>query len=242
MKKIVVLIIGIILLTGCSVKYRVDINEDFSVNENVLVAGTEELYSNYYKTTKKNVLKSLLDIYKSEFEENNYSWQFITIPFDYESYNSNQAESKALLVTISTNATPGQGSAAGLFSSGADSLYVDDVELIYNAVISNIALNGVALESFNFNAATKNYDITYSGEALNLTADNFVVTTEGVSAIVVKNVEDLGCGNYRIALTAVVQNIAAACLSRIVCSRFNKFELVEITAISFVAGCQKEAS
>lgn len=133
-------------------------------------------------------------------EENNYSWQFITIPFDYESYNSNQAESKALLVTISTNATPGQGSAAGLFSSGADSLYVDDVELIYNAAISNIALNGVALESFNFNAATKNYDITYSGEALNLTADNFVVTTEGVSAIVVKNVEDLGCGNYRIAI------------------------------------------
>ena len=35
---------------------------------------------------------------------------------------------------------------------------------------------------------------------MNLTADNFVVTTEGVSAMVVKNVEDLGCGNYRIAI------------------------------------------
>lgn len=116
-------------------------------------------------------------------------WTDYTFPF---TYNEGKI-AKAIMVTISTNAEPGTG-------SGGDKVYVDDVELLYNASISNIALNGVALEGFNFNAATKNYDITYSGEALNLTADNFVVTAVGQSAIVVKNVENLGCGNYRIAI------------------------------------------
>ena len=116
-------------------------------------------------------------------------WTDYTFPFTY----NEGKEAKAIMVTISTNANPGSG-------TDGDKVYVDDVELLYNAAISNIALNGATLEGFNFNAATKNYDITYSGEALNLTADNFVVTTQGVSAIVVKNVENLGCGNYRIAI------------------------------------------
>lgn len=116
-------------------------------------------------------------------------WTDYTFPFTY----NEGKEAKAIMVTISTNANPGSG-------TDGDKVYVDDVELLYNAAITNIALNGVTLEGFNFNAATKSYDLTYSGEVMNLTADNFVVTTEGVSAIVVKNVEDLGCGNYRIAI------------------------------------------
>lgn len=116
-------------------------------------------------------------------------WTDYTFPFTY----NEGKEAKAIMVTISTNAEPGTG-------SGGDKVYVDDVELVYNAAITNIALNGATLEGFNFNAATKSYDLTYSGAAMNLTADNFVVTTEGVSAMVVKNVEDLGCGNYRIAI------------------------------------------
>ena len=116
-------------------------------------------------------------------------WREFTIPFTY----TDTSKAKAILVTISTNATPGKGSAN-------DQVWVDDMELVYNAAISDIALNGVTLDGFNFNAATKTYDLTYSGEVINLTADNFVVTTTGMSAMVVKNVEDLGCGNYRIAI------------------------------------------
>lgn len=119
----------------------------------------------------------------------NGNWQEYTYPFTY--YEN--VEAKAIMVTISTNAKPGKGTVG-------DQVYIDDVELVYNAAITNIALNGATLEGFNFNAATKSYDLTYSGAAMNLTADNFVVTTEGVSAMVVKNVEDLGCGNYRIAI------------------------------------------
>ena len=116
-------------------------------------------------------------------------WRELSIPFDYTDAN----KAKAILVTISTNATPGKGSAN-------DQVWVDDMELVYNAAISNIALNGVTLEGFAFDAATKSYDLTYSGVALNLTADNFDVTADGQSAMVVKNVENLGGGNYRVVI------------------------------------------
>ena len=116
-------------------------------------------------------------------------WTDYTFPFTY----NEGVEAKAIMVTISTNANPGEG-------TGGDKVYVDDVELIYNAAISDIALNGVTLEGFNFDAATKTYDLSYSGQALNLTAENFDVTTEGQSAMVVKNVENLGYGNYRVAI------------------------------------------
>lgn len=116
-------------------------------------------------------------------------WREIVMPFDYDSYASNHATAEAILITFSTNATPGKG-------SGGDKIYVDDLELVYNAAISNIALNGVALDGFNFDAATTTYNVTYSGAPMAITADNFVVTADGQSAIVVKNVEDLGNGNY----------------------------------------------
>lgn len=116
-------------------------------------------------------------------------WRELSIPFSY----TDASKAKAILVTISTNATPGKGDAN-------DQVWVDDMELVYDASISNIALNGVTLEGFAFDAATKSYDLTYSGVALNLTADNFDVTADGQSAMVVKNVENLGGGNYRVVI------------------------------------------
>jgi len=58
---------------------------------------------------------------------NGGNWQRILIPFDYV---NKSIDGKTMLVTISTNADPGQG-------SGSDKLYVDDIELIYNAGIAN---------------------------------------------------------------------------------------------------------
>lgn len=118
-------------------------------------------------------------------------WRELSIPFSY----TDASKAKAILVTISTNATPGKGSAN-------DQVWVDDMELVYNAAISNIALNGVTLEGFAFDAATKSYNVSYTGEALNLTVENFDVTAAGQSAMVVKNVENLGYGNYRVAIGA----------------------------------------
>lgn len=74
------------------------------------------------------------------------AWQRITVPFDYESYLENFASANAILVTISTNATPGKGSAT-------DKLNVDDVELVYNAGLSSVSVNGTAVKDFS----TKKY-------------------------------------------------------------------------------------
>lgn len=62
-------------------------------------------------------------------ESNDFKWQRISIPFDYETYKANNAEPKYILVTISTNAQPGVASKS---ADNPDVMYIDDVELVYN--------------------------------------------------------------------------------------------------------------
>lgn len=71
-------------------------------------------------------------------------WQSISVPFDYDKYKSNNAAANAILVTISTNATPGKG-------SDGDKLNVDDVELVYNTGLSSITVGGKDVEGFDTN-------------------------------------------------------------------------------------------
>ena len=120
-------------------------------------------------------------------------WTEVTIPFDYASYASNNAAAAAILVTISTNATPGKG-------SSGDQVWVDDMQLVYNAAVTAITATG--LDGFTFDAATHDYTISYEGAPISLSADNFTVAADGRAAVIVKNVEDLGGGNYAITLGA----------------------------------------
>ena len=71
----------------------------------------------------------------AKIASNDFAWQHIVVPFKY---NNNDVKAKAMLVTISTNADPGQGSAA-------DSLYVDDISLIYNVDAPAVTVNGQAV-------------------------------------------------------------------------------------------------
>lgn len=71
----------------------------------------------------------------AKIASNDFAWQRIVVPFNY---NDNDVKAKAMLVTISTNADPGQGSAA-------DSLYVDDISLIYNVDAPAVTVNGHAV-------------------------------------------------------------------------------------------------
>ena len=64
----------LVLLTGCSVNYNVMINDDFSVNEKAVIQLDDDFYEQYYRTTRKNVLKELLDGYSSILNENNYTY------------------------------------------------------------------------------------------------------------------------------------------------------------------------
>ena len=95
-------------------------------------------------------------------------WSEFNVPFNYSGYPSTNAQ--AILVTFSTNATPGKG-------SSSDTLWVDDIELVYNARINSLLYQGSAP------AAT----ITWTNdEAPSL--DDFTVEYDGQDAKLVKNI------------------------------------------------------
>lgn len=90
----------------------------------------------YYQDPQDKVYTNVVATAKdAKIASNDFAWQRIVIPFKY---NDNDVKAKAMLVTISTNADPGQGSAA-------DSLYVDDISLIYNVDAPAVTVNGHAV-------------------------------------------------------------------------------------------------
>ena len=79
--------------------------------------------------------------------ESTGEWRKITMPFEY---TNNGKLPKGILVTFSTNAEPGQGTAN-------DELYLDDIELVYNSYLSDLSINGETLPEF----ASDKYDYEY---------------------------------------------------------------------------------
>jgi hypothetical protein len=88
--------------------------------------------------TDKDYTNILALARNSTIETNGNEWQRLSIPFDYDSYVGNNATGRAVLTTISTNADPGQGS--------TDTLYVDDIELVYNNALKSVTYNGTKQE------------------------------------------------------------------------------------------------
>ena len=103
------------------------------------------------------------------------TWYRYSIPFGYGA--DNPLEPKAILVTFSTNAKPGEG-------SGSDELYVDDMELIYNFGIQGILIKDKLLPNFNQDVTEYNYSLA------NITADDIKVPTLGQGMKVAKKVEN----------------------------------------------------
>ena len=98
-------------------------------------------------------------------------WRELVVPFNYASYASNNAEAKAILVTVSTNATPGKGSAN-------DQVFIDDMELLYYANVTDIKYQGTTISGFDTNVTS--YDM---GECEVMPSVNdLAATVEGVSA------------------------------------------------------------
>lgn len=91
----------------------------------------------------------------TDIEENGGNWQYVTVPFDYASFEKPEGQEiagRAMLVTMSTCATPGGG-------TGDDNLYVDDLRLIYNYKPQALSYNGVAFSDF----ATDKFEYTLAG-------------------------------------------------------------------------------
>lgn len=122
-------------------------------------------------------------------------WREVTCNFDYAKYASNKVDAKAILVTFSTNATPGKGSYVA--KSKADSVYIDDLELVYNAGIKSISFKGQALDL----ATIQTTGIELAADEA-VSAADFEVVKEGEDAKVTKLVEATADG-YVAVITAV---------------------------------------
>jgi hypothetical protein len=121
----------------------------------------DKAYTNVMSRAKNNTIES-----------NGFEWQNIIVPFKEV---DKSVDGKAILVTISTNATPGAGS--------VDTLYIDDLSLVYN---QDITVNSIAVKG---NALTLGDNMTYMG------ADNESYTTNDITvdtkaAKVIKRIEE----------------------------------------------------
>lgn len=99
----------------------------------------------------------------AKIESNDFKWQRISIPFDYESYKANNVDPHNILITFSTNAEPG---VASTDAQNPDVMYIDDVELVYNDYYTDdlvISANGTPAPAQKATiTVTKYLDSTYN--------------------------------------------------------------------------------
>lgn len=93
-------------------------------------------------------------------------WKEISMPFIFKGYTG---DCKAILVTMSTNATPGKG-------SSGDQIWADDLTLVYNAEISSVAYKG---QQLTFTDGNVTLEGTFEQAP---SADDFTVNYNGASA------------------------------------------------------------
>ena len=149
----------------------------------------------------------------AQIESNGFTWQRISIPFDYESYKANNVEPRNILITISTNAEPG---IASTDANNPDVMYIDDVELVYNDYYTDdlvISANGTPAPAQKatitvtkyldgtYNMMLKNFSFGEGDEALligdvtmsNITGkeENGAITFETEQDAIITNGEDI---------------------------------------------------
>lgn len=106
-------------------------------------------------------------------------WKRISAPFVK---TENNVDPKAILITISTNADPGQGSAN-------DEVLVDDISFIYNSKVTDIQIKGESVKDFEPDIHL--YEITMSEVP---TLDDVTATANSETAVVINDIiydEDL---------------------------------------------------
>lgn len=128
----------------------------------------------------------------TQIESKDFTWQRLSIPFDYDTYATNGAATKALLVTISTNAQPGVGSKD---AANPDEIYIDDIALVYNANLTGINIKGKDIELESGKTVYDIYSFTDD-----VTADDVTATVDGRGAYVNKTVEKID-GGYKVTVT-----------------------------------------
>ena len=125
-------------------------------------------------------------------------WTQYSFPFDYDSYAANGAASNAIFVTFSTNGNPGEG-------SKDDALYVDDMQLVYLAQMTDLRYKGNTIQGWNPAVTSYNMEVDATPSL-----DDFTADVTGASAVVTKTMEQNQDGTYRIAISAIAGDLQQA--------------------------------
>ena len=134
--------------------------------------------------------------------ESKDEWQEITIPF---TYNNAEEMPKAALVTMSTCAVPSGGSKS---ETNPDVLYVDDVEMVYNADVKKVTMDGKDITN-EFDEAG---GLEIEGYSKDLDINNFQLEAIGAGAYVTKKITGDGFDTY-VSFT-VTSNDLKNCVTR----------------------------
>ena len=130
------------------VKYLPGVNE--SLNATVSAVVTDGTY--YQDPEDKEYTNVVAKAQKADIAKNGGEWQKIEVPF---TYTDGKIDPKAVLVTVSTCATPGGGSKD---AAKPDVLYVDDFSLVYNSKLTDVKFFGQSVEGFS--GEQNNYNVT----------------------------------------------------------------------------------
>ena len=146
-------------------------------------------------------------------------WQEIVVPFKEQ---GNNVEPKAILVTISTNGTPGKG-------DKNDYIIVDDLSLVYNPEAQSIKFNGKEIDGFSPTTYEYTIDDTADPSKISVEAKGVASVTLGddnKTVTVITSGEDLSStATYTIhftkSATTLIENIDKGVAEKKVTGRYN---------------------
>lgn len=146
-------------------------------------------------------------------------WQEIVVPFKEQ---GNNVEPKAILVTISTNGTPGKG-------DKKDYIIVDDLSLVYNPEAQSIKFNGKKIDGFSPTTYEYTIDDTADPSKISVEAKGVASVTLGddnKTVTVITSGEDLSStATYTIhftkSATTLIENIDKGVAEKKVTGRYN---------------------
>ena len=142
----------------------------------------DKTYTNFVAKAKNNTIATT-----------GGKWVRITAPFVY---TENAANPQAALITISTNADAGQGSAN-------DEVLVDDIAFVYNARLAALKIKGHNVPGFSPDKTE--YEMELNEE---VTADDIEVTFDGKATHIVKSI-DVDGDYYVCKLVAIGADMSA---------------------------------
>lgn len=108
--------------------------------------------------------KAVAQFTRTTSSSHSYQWQLMKVPFVY----SGNAAARYMLLNLTTNAVPGGG-------DGDDSLSIDDIVFVYSSWLTDITVDGHAIE--NFQKGQLDYLLHVDDTAL-LTDARIAVVTE----------------------------------------------------------------